>query len=339
MAAFTAGAIGVDFDILDLGPLATAPVTGGTPTSIGLTSGGVVTQLYGSGFVFTSTGPPTAGVISRIIVGADIGMIYDVAGVSIPAEVFRGWVTMGGGIAATQEIFAGADTFSGSSFADRLRAYAGADTMNGGAGDDVLDGGDGDDDVFGGLGADTIVDPGGDNYLRGDDGNDYILGGVGFDDINGNMGDDTADGGAGDDWIVGGKDNDRLFGDVGNDLVYGNLGNDTLDGGGGADTIRGGQGDDVLQGGVGDDFLSGDRGSDTLTGGAGADNFHTFVDAGIDRVLDFSAAQGDRVTLDLGATFTVAQVDADTVVSFSGGQVILVGVSMSSLLAGSIVVG
>ena len=61
MGTFTAGAIGVDFDILDLGPLAAAPISGATPTSLALIIGGVTTQIYGSGFTFDAAGPPTAG--------------------------------------------------------------------------------------------------------------------------------------------------------------------------------------------------------------------------------------------------------------------------------------
>jgi len=54
------------------------------------------------------------------------------------------------------------------------------------------------------------------------------------------------------------------------------------------------------------------------------------------RVLDFSLAQGDRVQLDPGTTFTVAQVGADTVVTLGNAsdQVILVGVQMSTLTGG-----
>ncbi|MBX3483729.1 calcium-binding protein [Phenylobacterium sp.] len=339
MATFTAGVVGVDFDILDLGPLAFAAISGATPTSIGLTVAGVSTQLFGSGFSFAAGGPPTAGAIGRIIVGADVGTIYDIAGLNQSAAQFRGWVLAGDSASAKAGLFFGDDMFTGSNLADRLRGYAGADTMVGGGGDDFLDGGDGDDMVFGGLGNDTIVDPGGSNYLRGDEGDDVIVGGAGFDDINGNMGDDTLEGGPGDDWVVGGKDEDRLSGGAGNDLVYGNLGDDTCDGGAGNDTVRGGQGNDILAGGAGDDFISGDRGDDTMTGGGGADIFHSSSDAGIDRVLDFSVAQGDRVQLDPGTTYTVIQDGADTVIQMSEGQVVLVGVSMTSLLGSSIFVG
>jgi len=54
-------------------------------------------------------------------------------------------------------------------------------------------------------------------------------------------------------------------------------------------------------------------------------------------VLDFNLAEGDRVMLDPGTTFTLHQVGADTVIdmgpSASGApnQMILVGVQMSTL--------
>jgi serralysin len=339
MATFTAGVVGVDFDILDLGPLALATTFGGTPTSLGLSIAGVTTQVFGSAFTFGASGPPLTGVIERIIVGTDAGTVYDITALNQSAVQFRGWVLAGDNASAKAGLFFGDDVFTGSPLDDRLRSFAGADTMMGAGGGDVLDGGDGDDDVFGGPGADTVVDPGGANYLRGDDGDDFVLGGADFDDINGNMGNDTVQGGPADDWVVGGKDNDRVFGDDGSDLVYGNLGDDTCEGGAGADTLRGGQSNDSLSGGAGNDFVSGDRGDDTMTGGAGADLFHSSGDAGVDRVLDFSVAEGDRVILDAGTTFTVSQVGADTVVQLSAGQVVLVGVSMSSLLGSSIFVG
>lgn len=149
------------------------------------------------------------------------------------------------------------------------------------------------------------------------------------------MGNDSASGGLGDDWVVGGKDNDSLSGDAGSDLVYGNLGDDTCAGGDGDDVVRGGQQNDLLSGGAGADYVSGDRGDDTVSGGEGADIFHTFGEAGLDRVSDFRLADGDRVQLDPGTQYTVSQVGADTVVSMSGGgQMVLVGVQLSTLTPG-----
>lgn len=201
-----------------------------------------------------------------------------------------------------------------------------AGVLNGGAGPDMLEGSGGGDTINGGDGA---------NYLRGNEGNDSIVGGAGFDDINGNMGNDTASGGDGEDWVVGGKDNDSLSGDAAYDLVYGNLGNDTCAGGAGNDIVRGGQDDDICLGGDGDDFISGDKGSDTMTGGAGGDIFHSFGEAGVDRVTDFSVAQGDRVQLDPGTQYNIIQFGPDTIVSMTGGgQLTLVGVQASTLPSG-----
>jgi len=196
-----------------------------------------------------------------------------------------------------------------------------------------VDLGPGDDRFFGENGTQT-------GLVSGGLGNDLIRGGAARDSLQGNQGDDSLHGGAGDDIVVGGKDNDQQFGEDGDDIVWGNLGNDTIDGGDGNDQVRGGQGDDVVGGGAGNDFVSGDRGNDTITGGPGADIFHDSQDAGIDRVLDFSLAEGDKVMLDPGTTYTVSQVGADTVIDMgSGNQMILVGVQASSLPAGTIFLG
>jgi len=218
--------------------------------------------------------------------------------------------------------------------------FSGADSITGGDAANVLAGLTGDDTISGLGGADTIDGGAGRNYLRGDDGDDRITGGADFDDINGNVGNDTASGGLGDDWVVGGKDQDSLSGGAGADLVYGNLGEDVCEGGDGNDTVRGGQQSDVLSGGAGDDWLSGDRDSDTLTGGAGADTFHSFGDAGLDRVTDFNRAEGDRVLLDPGTTYVVLEESGDVVLLLSGGgQLVLAGVSLSSLTGDWIGVG
>ena len=212
---------------------------------------------------------------------------------------------------------------------------SGNDSLTGNTLANRLTSGDGADTVFGGEGSDTVIDTQGSNYLRGDAGDDSVLGGSGFDDINGNMGADTLRGNDGEDWVVGGKDNDLIFGDAAFDIVYGNMGNDTVDGGAGNDWVRGGQGDDAVQGGAGADWLWGDRGNDTISGGAGADLFHSFAGAGIDRITDFSYAEGDRLKLEGSPSRTISQVGADVIVDMGNGdQVILVGVSLASLGSG-----
>jgi serralysin len=339
MANFAAQTVGIEFDRLDLSALAGATSSEATTTSLALVGIGQTTQIFGSGFVFADAGPPAEGVINRIVTGSALGLAYDIGGLSIPAADFRGWVLAGDNATAKAMIFSGSDAITGSGLNDQLRGYGGPDMLAGGGGDDVLDSGDGDDVAYGGVGNDTMVDPSGANYLRGEDGDDYVVGGVGVDDINGNTGADTLDGGLDDDWVVGGKDNDVLLGDAGADLVYGNLGDDTCAGGSGADVVRGGQGRDSLAGGPGDDYISGDRGEDTLSGGTGADDFQSFPGAGIDRILDFNVPEGDRLRLDPGTTYAVAQVGADTVITLVDGQVVLVGVSVTTLLASSVFVG
>jgi hypothetical protein len=218
--------------------------------------------------------------------------------------------------------------------AEFFRLYAGWQGSGGGAGGpgQQLNGNPWADTLVGGAGDDSIAGGAGLDYLRGGDGRDLMSGGDDFDDMHGNMGDDTLAGGGGDDWVVGGKDNDRLFGDEGSDIVYGNLGDDWCDGGAGADLVRGGQGNDQLFGQAGDDWLSGDRGDDTITGGSGADVFHSFGDAGLDRITDFSRAEGDRLQLDPGTTWRLEQQGADAVVVLGGGaRVVLAGVQASSL--------
>lgn len=210
----------------------------------------------------------------------------------------------------------------------------------GGSGSDQINGNSSANNIAAGLGNDTVDGGAEDDYLRGDSGDDSLIGGAGFDDINGNQGDDTVRGGEGPDWVVGGQAHDRLFGDAGDDVVYGNLGNDTQDGGDGRDWVRGGQGSDSIAGGAGDDWMSGDLGDDTVSGGTGADIFHTWGAAGLDRVTDFSRAEGDRVQVDVGTVYTVAQLGADTVISMTGGaQMVLQNVQAASLTGGWIFAG
>lgn len=199
----------------------------------------------------------------------------------------------------------GADTIDGNALANWLRGEAGGDTLNGLAGDD---------------------------RLEGNDGNDTITGGDGFDQINGNVGNDYGYGGNGADWVVGGQNNDQLFGDAGDDIVYGNLGNDVCYGGVGNDIVRGGQGDDVLSGDDGNDWLAGDRGADNITGGLGADIFYSFTGAGSDLITDFNRAQGDRVQLDAGETYSLYQSGTSAIIDLGGGdQIILAGVNITTL--------
>lgn len=300
-------------------------------------------DLAGIGLTYDANAQLTGGTVNQLTftdLGSPLGVIRgQFVGLSLPAAPIGGWVAADATQIAFGTILAGNDTVGGSQGVDLLRGYDGDDVLAGAGGRDTIWGGDGDDTISATLPLGAADTGQGQTYLRGEAGDDRIQGGSGFDDINGNMGDDTGAGGAGDDWVVGGKDNDLLTGDAGADLVYGNIGADTCQGGDGDDIVRGGQGNDNVSGGAGNDYVSGDKGDDVVTGGAGADLFHTFGDAGLDRVTDFNRTEGDRIQLDPGTTYTVAQVGADTVISMSGGQMVLVGVSMSSLTGDWIFVG
>ena len=321
-------------------------VSSAGPQGISINGDGVSLDIQGHDLTYNSDFDVTGGVVSsiRLILS---GPPFFELNFSADASVDRPPVVVNGDSlqALFPAIFSGGDNITGSASPDLLRGFDGDDLISGDGGGDTIFGGAGDDQIFADL-APTArgVAVSGATYLRGEEGDDYIQGGAGFDDANGNMGNDTITTGAGDDYAVGGKDNDLLFGDDGDDIVWGNLGNDTCDGGDGDDQCRGGQGDDSISGGAGNDFISGDRGNDTESGGPGADTFHGSQDAGIDKVLDFNQAEGDRVQLDPGTTYTVSQVGADTVIDMGAGpggpnQMILVGVQMSTLTPGWIFEG
>ena len=337
-ATLPAGATGDitgNMDTFQIGSFLGAAI-GASPTGLSLGASFGSLTLTGQGFTYDINEQLQSGAVDHILLSTDTFRV-NLTTHDLSAAPFGGWVQTNATTEAYSTILAGNDQMRGSSGADLIRGFGGADVIEGFGGNDTIFGGQGNDVIFATNRptANFSLSGGQTTYLRGDEGDDYIVGAQGFDDINGNMGNDTVSTGAGDDYAVGGKDNDLLFGDAGADFVYGNLGNDTCNGGAGNDIVRGGQDNDVVFGDGGEDFVSGDKGDDTMTGGAGADIFHTFGDAGIDRVLDFSIVEGDRVQLDPGTQATVTQVGADTVITMvGGGQMILVGVQASTLPAG-----
>jgi Ca2+-binding RTX toxin-like protein len=219
---------------------------------------------------------------------------------------------------------------SGNGLNNVITAGAGNDTLNGGGGNDILTGNSGND------------------TLNGDAGNDQLVGGIGTDTLNGGNGDDSLDGGDGADTLNGGAGSDTLLGGLGDDSLDGGTGTDLLQGGDGNDTLLGGDANDTLLGGIGNDFIDGGTGNDTVTGGAGNDMmvasngndiFMFSAGFGVDQIIGFDAnAAGGQDRLDISAmnitaaTFagsvTIADVGADTLVSFAGADSIrLVGVA------------
>jgi RTX calcium-binding nonapeptide repeat (4 copies) len=117
-------------------------------------------------------------------------------------------------------------------------------------------------------------------------------------------------------WVEGLDDSDDVInGQGGDDELYGLSGNDGL---------RGGDGNDQLMGGLGNDLLHGGAGNDTLIGGAGADRFlfssgqgFNPDDLGVDVIVDFDAAQGDRLVFSQ-MTFTALKTDFNDTLRLGG---------------------
>lgn len=218
-------------------------------------------------------------------------------------------------------------------------------------------------DIEGGSGNNKLDGGAGDDTLSGEGGDDKLVGGAGNDVLDGGTGNDLMTGGAGDDVYVLDGANDRIEerkGDgvdsvqssqsfklernlenlelTGTDPVNGtgNNGANVLLGNGAANVLGGGGGSDTLDGAGGGDVLIGGTGDDVLRGGAGADVFVFKGNSGDDVILDFEDGV-DLLKID-GARISAqwigrhVQVEGgDTVIDFSGNQIMLAGVNASSI--------
>ena len=239
----------------------------------------------------------------------------------------------------------------------QLSGTSGNDVLTGGLGPESISGGDGSDWLYGGGGSDMLSGDGGNDYLYGQAGDDVLAGGDGADILSGGDGNDTLYGEWGDDGMYGDAGNDVMNGNAGGDFMAGGDGNDIMHGDDGQDWIYGEWGDDTLYGDVGNDFLFGNFGNDTLIGGPGNDTFYggeggdTFMFAtneGEDFIVDFSVAQGDKISIASGingittpaqALAHVRDSGANAVLDLGAGNyVMLLGVATSSLHASDFVI-
>ncbi|WP_149650835.1 beta strand repeat-containing protein [Azospirillum argentinense] len=259
----------------------------------------------------------------------------------------------------------GADSLYGGDGADWLDGGAGADYLNGGAGEDIvtyayatagvtidlaagtglyaeaqgdvlisiegINGSAFNDVLNGGSGGDWLYGAAGNDWLWGRAGADYLEGAEGFDVANYidswtgvtvNLATGTGSGGS--------AEGDRLVTIEG---LYGSYYNDTFYGSGNADYLWGIDGSDILYGGAGDDTLEGGSGADWLNGGSGADLFVFTSGNGQDAIEDFNAAQGDRIGIALGQSYTVgATSNGNALITFGPDKaVILYGVQPSTV--------
>lgn len=285
--------------------------------------------------------------VDRIYLGGGADTYYDEAqGGSGGADVIYG----GGGNDTIYGV-AGNDYINGGSGSDTIYAGDGNNTVLGGSGGDktYLQRGDdtyseesndsGVDRVLGGRGKDTIFTGDGDDYIDGEIGNDTLSGGLGNDTIFGGEGWDHIDAGSGNDTVYGGDGADTVLLGNGDDTFYdesqtGSNGKDFVSAGGGNDLIKGGGGGDTFDGGAGDDKIWGGADNDFLKGGSGSDAFIFSHGDDYDRILDFSVGE-DLLrfvgTVDSMADLVVSQHADGIRFAYSGGAVILEGISMSNL--------
>ncbi|WP_148219482.1 beta strand repeat-containing protein [Azospirillum sp. B510] len=265
----------------------------------------------------------------------------------------------------------GNDTLSGGDGADTLDGGAGSNLLIGGAGNDVyLVGGLGDqvvelagegiDEVRTALTGYTLTDgvetltytgvaafAGTGNAL-----DNLIAGGAGADTLDGGLGADTLIGGLGDDVYVVDSVGDTVIegADAGIDEVRTTLsaftlgdnverllfqgGGDAVGIGNGLDNwLTGNAGNDTLDGAAGNDTLLGGLGTDMLTGGSGADLFVFASGDGQDTITDFDAAQGDRIGLAAGQSYSVdTNANGDAVIVYGTSDIVtLVGIQPAAV--------
>lgn len=262
-------------------------------------------------------GPASAGGSNFYgVVVHEIGHTIGLAHADDPSSIMYPYLgvqtaPMAADIAAIQALYGLAgQSIVGTAFSELLNGTAGSDTVDAGAGNDVVYGFTGNDLVYGGEGNDTLA---------------------------GNQGNDTIYGGTGNDLAYGGRDDDLVLGNLGDDTVTGDLGNDTVHGGQGNDLVYGGRGDDLVAGDRGNDTVHGGFGSDTLSGGQGADLFLFEAGHGSDIIVDFNAAEGDRLSFG-GQSYRVDDIQGSAVVSLSGGGTItLLGVTAAAFESAAVV--
>lgn len=201
-------------------------------------------EFSGIGFVPNQLGQIVGGTLQ----GVDFlegSRVFRLTGADMPAADFYDFVAAGDRSGLLGALFAGADSFIGSSLPDVLLGYTGNDTLKGGAGADTLVGGSGADEYVVTAG-DVITEAAGGGIDTVKSAATWILK-AGVEKL-----------------VLTGAANASGTGNTAANTITGNAGDNVLKGLGGLDRLLGGGGDDVLDGGAG---------NDTLTGGTGADTF------------------------------------------------------------------
>ena len=295
--------------------------------STGGNSAGNSTWGYNSnltGYMGTLFASMLDGPADPTVFGGPVAItVYDVGG--IDTLDFSG-ETVGMTLNLNAETFSTVDSFRGSSGTtpvNNLTIARGTVIENaiGGSGNDAITGNDANNQISGGAGSDTLTGGGGNDTLQL-----FVS----------NAGDlDVLDGGSGAADVA---DFSGFGSAVWVDLSYGGSEAWTKDtseaktGGGawraiadlsGIERLTGTAFDDMLAGDGGANVLNGGGGDDRLRGGAGSDTF--VFNAGADVIEDLSAAQSDRIALDISALglagLSAAQI-VSTYASTATGEVV-----------------
>lgn len=273
--------------------------------------GSGLTATFPNG-ILTVTGGTVTGYLESFWNGSAWVQSWGIEGMSISAVTLQQpflTPSTADDYSMIQQIMAGNDTVTGSSYDDVLVGFGGNDSLRGGGGKDLLDGGTGIDRAdysdktsavvvtlagaanvsvkVAGIVEDTIrnienVRAGsGNDTLVGDGLANTLLGFGGNDSLRGDAGKDVLDGGTGIDWAYFSDKTSALkvtlAGAANASVKVGGIVEDTLRN---IENVTGGSGDDTLVGDAlgnslfglaGNDFLRGGGGKDVLDGGTGVD--------------------------------------------------------------------
>jgi hypothetical protein len=144
------------------------------PTDLEVGTRGTQVELRFGGVVDNGVNVAAGDIASVEIQGSEGNDRIDLSAVNIATGF-----THTGGVNIMLNGNGGADTITGSSFADQINGGDGQDILNGLAGNDTVTGGQGDDYLYGGDGNDTLDGQAGNNRLDGGAGINILLGGSG----------------------------------------------------------------------------------------------------------------------------------------------------------------
>jgi Ca2+-binding RTX toxin-like protein len=185
---------------------------------------------------------------------------YSASAAWVQADLNLATAQIGGGAGndALDDVLAGIENLTGSSWDDSLTGDGLANILAGRAGNDTIIGGAGNDTLHGGAGTDSMDGGAGTDMLDYSDSSAWIQvdltlataqvgGGAGNDALGDTLtGIENVTGSAYDDVITGSTASNLLIGLDGNDTLSGGNGNDTLIGGAGTDSLSGGANTDMV---------------------------------------------------------------------------------------------